>query len=193
MIIAIKQDPNYGVDELGNVYSIRFNRKLKGGLNNKGYLQIAMCKNGKCSTYLVHRLVYEAHVGVIPEGYTVDHIDRDITNNKVENLRVLTYKENSWNTAAKGYCWIEAIGKYKAEITADGKTISLGYHATEEGAHAVYLLGKKAYHSIDGVGVEEAKAQLAARPDGRRAPWTAEHKAKMSASQVARWAKSKAS
>ena len=45
----------------------------------------------------VHRLVYMTFVGDIPQGYQIDHIDGDSSNNNLENLRCVTPKENSNN------------------------------------------------------------------------------------------------
>ena len=74
-------------------------RVLKPVNNNDGYLQVALSKDGKQTTFLVHRLVYEAFNGKIPEGMQVNHIDEDKTNNSIENLNVMTSKENiNWGT-----------------------------------------------------------------------------------------------
>lgn len=80
----------------------------------------------------VHRVVWEMHNGPIPDGYVVDHIDRDTLNNKIENLRLATRSQNCMN--AKGKChkasnlpknvyvdWVykDKI-KYRAQILSDG-------------------------------------------------------------------------
>lgn len=58
--------------------------------------------------FFVHRLVYEAFHGPIPFGLTVDHIDSEKLNNRLENLQLLTREENT----RKGN-----IGKKKSEET----------------------------------------------------------------------------
>jgi len=46
----------------------------------------------------------------------------------------------------KGYCWIERIKKYRAQICVNGKTIRLGYFITAKEAHNAYLKARKKYH-----------------------------------------------
>lgn len=43
----------------------------------------------------LHRIVYVAFIGDIPEGMVVDHIDNDPQNNDLKNLQVLTRSENT--------------------------------------------------------------------------------------------------
>lgn len=42
----------------------------------------------------VHRLVAEAWIGEIPEGYEVNHKDGNKTNNEISNLKIVTPSEN---------------------------------------------------------------------------------------------------
>jgi len=44
---------------------------------------------------LMHRVVWEYHNGKIPKGYDVHHKDRDRTNNRIENLGVMSKSEHS--------------------------------------------------------------------------------------------------
>lgn len=43
----------------------------------------------------IHRFVWQYYVGNIPEGYHIHHSDFDKSNNKIENLQLLTKKEHS--------------------------------------------------------------------------------------------------
>ena len=64
-----------------------------------GYLQVSVGRI--CNTSLVHRLVAETFLPR-PLGATdVDHIDGDKTNNRVENLRWVSHKENCNNPNTK--------------------------------------------------------------------------------------------
>ena len=66
-----------------------------GSKNKKGYRIIMRDKKN----YLVHRLIAETFIPN-PEGKpTVDHINRDVEDNRIENLRWATFKEQSNNTA----------------------------------------------------------------------------------------------
>lgn len=51
------------------------------------------------TSYLCHRLVWELFNGPIEEGLTIDHIDRNPLNNKIENLRCIA---NEFNVRNKG-------------------------------------------------------------------------------------------
>lgn len=68
--------------------------QVKVTINNSGYGFITCEGQNKVS---VHRLVYEAFKGEIPEGMEIDHIDRNRRNNNPDNLRVVTHKENMLN------------------------------------------------------------------------------------------------
>lgn len=96
----------YEVSSLGNVRSCdRYTYNSLGikmfhsgipkrtHLNNYGYETVILSRNGKGKTFSVHRLVADAFIG-IPDGMVVNHIDGDTTNNSLENLEVITQKEN---------------------------------------------------------------------------------------------------
>lgn len=62
--------------------------------NNRGYLRCNYCNSKRV---LVHRLVWETFVGEIPCGYQIDHINTIRDDNRLENLRCVTPKENANN------------------------------------------------------------------------------------------------
>lgn len=94
--------PNYEVSNLGNVRSLNYNgtgtvQILKQRCTPKGYSSVCLYNNGKRKNCLVHRLVWEAFCGKIPEGLHTDHISGDKSNNFLSNLRVVSPKENTHN------------------------------------------------------------------------------------------------
>lgn len=78
------------------VYNKRVsNRIFKGdraGYLNKGYHMVAI----KRVPYLVHRIIWKMFNGVDPQG-EIDHIDRNPSNNRIENLRVVDRSGNTTN------------------------------------------------------------------------------------------------
>ena len=58
------------------------------------YFLVDFCIDKEKWTFYVHRLVYEAFKGKIPDELTIDHIDENTHNNFIENLEVVTINEN---------------------------------------------------------------------------------------------------
>lgn len=87
---------NYEVYDDGRIWSYKTKRFLKPVKGPNGYQQVHLTDNeGKQKTYLVHRIVYEAVIGApIPEGYEINHISEDKTENFFANLQLLSHKEN---------------------------------------------------------------------------------------------------
>ena len=77
----------------------------------------------------------------------VDHINRIGSDNRVENLRIVSKQQNTFNTNAKGYCWNKKTNKWAAQIRYN-KIINLGSYDTEEDARNAYLRAKEQYHII---------------------------------------------
>lgn len=109
----------YQVSNLGRIKSLKRNipftnrwgqrithlqkeRILKAKKQFNGYLALSLSKDGEHKTYLVHRLVAEAFILKTDNKSQVDHINGDKTDNRVENLRWVTPKENCLNPL-----WVE--------------------------------------------------------------------------------------
>ena len=54
-------------------------------------------KNPEIKRVMIHRVVAECWLGEIPDGYEVDHIDRNSHNNDYRNLRIVTKSEQMKN------------------------------------------------------------------------------------------------
>jgi hypothetical protein len=67
---------------------------LKQSENKKGYFRVYLSKNSKKYTKTVHRIVAETFIPNPKNKKTVNHIDCNKKNNKIENLEWLTNKEN---------------------------------------------------------------------------------------------------
>ena len=90
----------YQVSNFGRVKSLNFNRtgeeKILKEKKCKGYLCVALCKNGKSKYLKIHRLV--AHMFLEhtypTEKRQVNHIDENKINNNINNLEFVTNSEN---------------------------------------------------------------------------------------------------
>lgn len=121
---------------------------VAGGQRKTGYWFAAI--DGK--KYGVHRLVFLYHHGFMPPE--LDHIDRDPSNNRIENLRAATRPENNWNktrqsnntSGYKGVFWRDERKCWVARITVNGKTVGLGSYKTASDAAAAYEKAASLHH-----------------------------------------------
>lgn len=79
--------------------------------------------------------------GVIPEGLVIDHINRDPSDNRIENLRVVTQALNLTNVGVRPHC--RSGEKYISKDVRTGRFVvrikrkSYGTYGTLEEAVAV--------------------------------------------------------
>lgn len=88
----IPQFENYKVDKNGFIYS-KSNRILIP-INRNGYLGIRLSKNSHIYYRNIHRVVYEAFKGPIPNNMHINHINGISIDNRLSNLEVCTPQEN---------------------------------------------------------------------------------------------------
>lgn len=109
-------------------------------LDANGYVRRTTTINDKPLTEYLHRLVTFA-----PPGSIVDHISGDKTDNRGENLRLVTHAQNAQNktkalpstTGARGVSHTRTPGRFRAYVTVGRKQLSLGtYGSVEEAARA---------------------------------------------------------
>ena len=82
----------YSVSNMGRVYSKKYKKILKTKIEPDGY-EIVRFNLSKLHRRFVHVLVAQAFIG-IPEGCQVHHKDCNKSNNKLDNLAVLTKEEH---------------------------------------------------------------------------------------------------
>lgn len=86
----------YLISTDGQVYSLKRDRLLPQGFTERGYKQVDVCNDEGIKKHMrVHRLVYMEHKGAIPEGMQINHKDENKANNCIDNLELMTNKENS--------------------------------------------------------------------------------------------------
>jgi hypothetical protein len=115
------------------------------------------------STDNTHHYLHRDIMG--PEkGMVVDHINGDRLDNRRENLRIVSQRENTWNsTVARGAVPYRGVyiadsqakkegwnlkKKYAARIMFHGNYVWLGRFTTPEEARDAYEAAKEKYHAI---------------------------------------------
>lgn len=141
------------VDEESGLLMNKASNKPVAKKDKDGYL---IAKVGqKC--FKAHRVIYALIHGECKEGYVVDHINGNKSDNRISNLRLITQQNNTASrrklnsnssTGQIGVGFHKLTGKWFAEIKVNNKSKWLGLHLNIEGAiHArkkaeIELLGE---------------------------------------------------
>ena len=110
-----------------------------GSYTTKGYrvVRIDGC------LYKEHRVIWVMNNGPIPDGLDVDHIDRNTSNNKLNNLRLASRSLNLINKNSKGVTYDKSRNKWKAQLTFRGKQVLNKRFDSYEEALSVYEITKE--------------------------------------------------
>jgi hypothetical protein len=68
---------------------------LKQGIDSNGYLIVSLCKECKCKSIRIHKLICEYFIPNPEMKKVVNHINGIKTDNRIENLEWVTTKENN--------------------------------------------------------------------------------------------------
>lgn len=132
-----------------NTYGHAHAGKPIGGLDGDGYY----CVGIKRKKYRLCRIVWLYFYGEWPNGH-MDHKDGDKTNDSLNNLRIVSIKENNINrkTSKKKRKynlpkWVMPHGKkFRSIVRANGKMNRLGVFDTPSEAHKVASEFAKTQH-----------------------------------------------
>jgi len=102
--------------------------------------------------YLIHRLIYLWHHKYLPD--TLDHINNERQDNRIENLRPATVSQNAQNrcisvrntTGVKGVYFHKRSGKYVARIRSQKKNVFYRYCETIEEAEKCLQVARENIH-----------------------------------------------
>lgn len=104
----------YFISNMGNVKSLKGRnangRILKPYIINSGYKMVNMMVDGKKQRKLVHRLVASSFLH-LKEGLVVNHKNGDKLDNRLVNLEVCSYKENSEHAHKNGLVNMNSVRK----------------------------------------------------------------------------------
>jgi hypothetical protein len=144
-------DGIYQVSNLGDVKSLGNNKTkkekiLKKHIGKDGYFRVKISKNTNNTVKLVHQLVAITFLGHKPDGtrIVVDHINNIKTDNRLENLQLITHRYNlskdKKNKTSKytGVCWGKHHKKWLCTIRINGKINYLGSFTNQYDAHITY-------------------------------------------------------
>ena len=130
---------NYLIYPDGRVFSKNKNKFLRPHLNYKGYYIVDLSKNGKRKTFKIHRLIALHYIPNPDNKPEVDHINRDRSDNRIENLQWATKSENMQNKGvAKSNklgiknIHLEGISSYKYQKKINGKKFTKRFKTLEE-------------------------------------------------------------
>lgn len=146
---ALDYDPETGAfvrkwrDDRSPKWNGRYAGKPAGHLDaSNGYVTVSL--GG--ANYYAHRIAWLMVHGALPPA-TIDHFNRDKTDNRLSNLRVASLSENNRNRGMRrdnksgihGVYWNKTNGKWIAEIGFDGKSRYIGSYVTRDDARRAYL------------------------------------------------------
>lgn len=126
----------------GRILKDRISRTRHG---TSGYRIVSLHKNGVSSQFRISRIVYETFIDEIDENLVIDHINNIKTDDRLENLQMLSQRQNiSKDRGNKKHC--KLIGAYKcsktdkfySQININGKIIYLGRYDDEISASEAY-------------------------------------------------------
>jgi hypothetical protein len=164
-----KDIPNYEgkyqVSNLGNVKSLNYHRSGKErlmntvltGIKKRQYKALTLYSNNKGKTEKVHQLVAMSFLGFSKNknGIIVDHINNDPLDNRLENLQVITQRENNskdvkcTSSIFTGVCYHKKAGKWESYITINKKRKHIGLFKSEIEASNEYKKALELFKNND--------------------------------------------
>ena len=123
-ILVYKTDIKYTKIKAGDV---------AGSLSGTGYLKVIINKR----TYAIHRVIWKMMTGEEPTN-SIDHKDRNKTNNRWSNLRLASKREQEANKCFTGVSKAGCGSTYQARIYHQGKRIHIGQFKTQSEAQSAY-------------------------------------------------------
>ena len=122
------------------MWNKRFAGKPVGEITARGYIRMDILGRRLSA----HRVIWAIHHNAWPVDQ-IDHINGEVADNRIENLREVTNQENNKNrklpcnntSGVMGVSWDKGTAKWCAQITVDGKNRHLGrFNRIDEAAAA---------------------------------------------------------
>ena len=120
---------------------------LKSNLDINGYPSVGLTRNGKTKVYRIHLLVAIAFLNHVPCGHelVIDHIDNNRSNNSVNNIQIVSQRENCTKDKKSNLMLGVSYynNKYYSRISVNGTNEYLGRYESELDAHEAYMKRRK--------------------------------------------------
>jgi len=129
--------------------------KPAGYINGRGYRQITI----KGKQYQAHRLIYQMFnedwdITDTSQDNSIDHKDRDKSNNNIDNLRVATSSQQQHNTGEQknntsgesNVYWDKSRGKWRVQISVNKEPHYGGYFINKADAIAKAIQMREELH-----------------------------------------------
>jgi len=141
---------HYLISNYGIVKSIKYNKErlLKQGIDTSKYFFVNLSNMNKRDTFRIHILVWDHFGNGKRNGrfLQVDHQDENRLNNHIDNLQLLTPRDNvskgrmkyDYSSKYIGVSLHKPTQKWRATIYIDGKSNHLGLFINEFSAHLQY-------------------------------------------------------
>lgn len=156
-----KDVPNYEgiyqVSNLGNVKSLKWKKEIimKQGISSR-YLAVNLRKENISKNVKVHVLVAMAFLNFKPnkQVLTIDHKNGVRTDNRLENLQIVTQRENiqNYHKSRKGQIgadWHEQTKKWRSRIYINKRIIHLGLFEEEKDALKAYEIANQEIENFE--------------------------------------------
>lgn len=143
-------DKRYKVSNKGNVIGVK-GTVLKQYIDSKGYPMVDIGDR----SIRTHLPVAETWLNHVRCGHkvVVDHIDNNPQNNRIDNLQLISHRENlskdkKNKTSKYTGVSLRKDNKWCSQVCLGGKVYSLGYYNTEIEAYHAYLDALSEYNKF---------------------------------------------
>ena len=121
---AIEGYDNYLIFEDGKIINTNTGKEMKNIMTSIGYYTINLFKPNprRMKRFTLHRLIALAYIPNPDNKPFIDHINRDRGDNRIENLRWVSIKENNINKSCYSNTGYQHISKIKSKTYKQGFT-----------------------------------------------------------------------
>ena len=148
---------NYEISDLGRVFNVKSGKYVSSCKRSDYYcVNVFDTRDQKRKTIDLHRLIAIAFITKPKNAKNkVDHIDGNVLNNDVNNLRWATHQENCWNRKKNENTKFDFKGvkqnnrlsiRFQARIKLSGDCFFVGTYRTVEEAVYAYNVASKQLH-----------------------------------------------